>query len=89
MKLPEVEFEVLTAVAMKDTIFLIAKPCSSVEIYGRFGGAYRLQSSLVRAGFLLGLFVDTEDGDSTYLRNAGGHATTQKIVYILFKLLVS
>jgi hypothetical protein len=33
-------FEVLTAVAMKSSIFLVITPCSSVKVYLRFGTTY-------------------------------------------------
>jgi hypothetical protein len=40
------EFEVLTAVLMKSTIFWDITPCSPLKINGRFGGTYRLHLQL-------------------------------------------
>jgi hypothetical protein len=69
--------EVLTAVIMKITIFWDKTPCSLLKVNRRFGGTYRfhlrgLRIILARnkresmwqadlAGFLLGLFFDSED----------------------------
>jgi hypothetical protein len=36
------EPEVLIAVAMMNTIFMVAPPCSSMEVHEYFGGVYRL-----------------------------------------------
>jgi hypothetical protein len=37
-----VGFEVLTAVVMKNTIFMDITPCSPLKVNRRFGGTYRL-----------------------------------------------
>jgi hypothetical protein len=45
--------------------------CSLLKVKQRFGGIYRLllDTTSVQAGFLLGLFLNTEDGREIFLRN--------------------
>jgi hypothetical protein len=40
LSVPLVRFQVLTAVSMKMTVFWDVAPCSLVEVYLRFRGAY-------------------------------------------------
>jgi hypothetical protein len=64
---------------MKSSVFWNIKPCSPLKINRRFGGTYRLHIQCLRirkaefvtcfnAGFVLGLFFDTEDGGDLFLR---------------------
>jgi hypothetical protein len=62
-----VGFEVPTAVVMKSSIFWDITLCGPLKVNRRFGGTY----SLLRAGFLLVLIFDSEDGGDMFLRNAG------------------
>jgi hypothetical protein len=59
-----VGLEILTAVSMKGIIFWNVTPCSLVELYRCFGGAYSA-FLLQLAGYFLGLILDLEDGGST------------------------
>jgi hypothetical protein len=52
-----VEFEVV----MNSTIFWDITSCSALKVYGRFGGTYLL-ATCFRAGFLLSLCFDPENG---------------------------
>jgi hypothetical protein len=67
-----VEFNVLTAVVMKSTVFWDMTPCSPLKVNRRFGGTYlrALLATCFQAGMLLGLFFDPENGDM-FLRNVG------------------
>jgi hypothetical protein len=77
-----VGFEVLTAVAMKSSVFWDIAPCSSVKVNRRFGYGLNLQVrriSQVRnqheagskegSGLFLGLLFDPDDGGDMSLRN--------------------
>jgi hypothetical protein len=57
-----VGFEVSTAVVMKSTIFWDITPCS-------------LLATCFQAGFLLGIFLDPEDGGDMFFRNVGRLST--------------
>jgi hypothetical protein len=57
-----VEFEVLTAMFMKITIFWIITPCISLKVNS---ACY-----LLHADFLRGLLIDPDDGGNMPLRNA-------------------
>jgi hypothetical protein len=59
-----VGLEIFTAVSMKDIIFWDATPCSLIEVYRGFGGAYS-PFLLLLSGYLLGLIFDPEYGGST------------------------
>jgi hypothetical protein len=66
--------QVLTAVTMNSTIFWDATLCSLIEVHRRFGGTYglHLQTRLCRllvSDYLPSLLLDSEDEDSTSLRN--------------------
>jgi hypothetical protein len=71
-----VEFEILTAVVMKSSIFWDIRPCSPLKIKRRFGGTCR-----IHAGFLLGLFFDPEYGGDLFLRNVGLLSTDYMVSY--------
>jgi hypothetical protein len=77
-----VGFEVLTAEIMNNSLFWDIPPCSRLEVNRRFGRTYCIHllrqritqarnsvSHLLRAGFLLCLFFDPEDGSEVILRN--------------------
>jgi hypothetical protein len=59
--------DVLTAVIVNCIIFWDLKPCSLVEVHGRFGGSYSCH--LLLACFFPGLPFDPENGGSMFLRN--------------------
>jgi hypothetical protein len=73
--------EVLTALAVKNTIFWYIAPCSPLKVNLRFGGTYhphlhgrrinlaRKVAICFHAGFFLGLSFDPEDGGDMFLRN--------------------
>jgi hypothetical protein len=65
-----VGFEVLTAVVMKSSVLWAIMLCSTLKVNGLFGGAYMF-ATCFHAGFLLGLFLDPEDGGDMFLRNVG------------------
>jgi hypothetical protein len=77
-------FEVLTAVVMKSSSFWDITPCSPLKVSRRFGGKHRLYLQdrrikqaktsvkvVANAGFLLGVFFDSEDGGDMFHRNVG------------------
>jgi hypothetical protein len=63
---------------MKDTIFWDIMPRSPLKVSRRFGGTYRLSiqgrkallATCFRAGFLLGLIFDSEDGGDMFITTA-------------------
>jgi hypothetical protein len=57
--------EVLTAVVMKSPIFWDITPFSPLKVNQRFGGTCYLSHT----SFLLGLFLNPEDGGDMFLRN--------------------
>jgi hypothetical protein len=52
---------------MKSCLFCDVTPFSPLKVNRRFGSACRL----FRAGFLLGLFFDPEDGGDIFFLNVG------------------
>jgi hypothetical protein len=64
-----VGFEVLTAVVTNSRIFCIMLHRTA------------LPATCFRAGFLLGLFLDPEDGVDMYLRNVGWRLTDYTALY--------
>jgi hypothetical protein len=68
--------------SLKSTFFWYITPCSPLKVNRRFGGTYLLHLHGLRispallaifshAGFLLGLFLDSEDGENIFLRSDG------------------
>jgi hypothetical protein len=74
------EFEVLTPVVMKSTIFWDITPCSPLKVNRRFGGIHRLHQGF-HAGFLLGLFSEPEEGGDMFLRNFSWLSTDCSALY--------
>jgi hypothetical protein len=66
-----VGFEVLTAVAMKSSIFWDITPYGPLKVYRRCGEAKSSACYPLHARFLLGSFFDPEDGGEMFLRNVG------------------
>jgi hypothetical protein len=77
----DVALEVLTAVV---SVFRDMRPCSPLKVNRRYGGTCRFHlqgwrtsqernqlATCFRAGFLLGLFFDTEDGGDMFFRFHG------------------
>jgi hypothetical protein len=68
-------FEILTVVLMKSYIFWDITTYSPLKVNRRFGGTservskQRSAFSFIHAGFFLGLFFDSEDGEETFLSN--------------------
>jgi hypothetical protein len=60
------DFEVLTAVVMKSTIFWDITPCSPLK-----DNRGALLATSFRAGFFPGLLFGPEDGGDMFLRNVG------------------
>jgi hypothetical protein len=58
IRIQYVGFEVRTAVIMKSSVFSNITPCSPLEF-----------ATCFLAGFLLGLFLDPENGSDMFLRN--------------------
>jgi hypothetical protein len=58
------------------SVFWDITPCSPFKVNRSFGGTCRfhLQDQTIshHADFLLGMLLDPEDGDDTFLRNVGG-----------------
>jgi hypothetical protein len=53
-------------------------PCSPLKVSRRFGGA--CLSIRFHADFLIGLFLDPEDGIEMFLRNVGCQRTTHRYI---------
>jgi hypothetical protein len=67
-------------------------PCTPSKINRRFGGTCRSTWYLLHAGFLLGLFVDPEDGGDMFLGevdrfSTGLHGVIFKNIELLIVLL--
>jgi hypothetical protein len=73
-----VAFEVLTTVIMKSTIFWHITP-SSPKKATDFSEEHI--ATCFHAGFLLGLFFDTENGGEMFLRNVGCLSTDYMALY--------
>jgi hypothetical protein len=66
-----VRYEVITEVITKNIIFCHVMHFSPKEIHGNFRETYCLHFCLRLVGFLLGLFLNLEDGVSKSLLNVG------------------
>jgi hypothetical protein len=71
--LPHIIF--VTDYTLKNCIFWDTRPCSPLNVNRRFGGTRNQLESrviyLLHAVFLLGSFIDPEDGGDMFLRNIG------------------
>jgi hypothetical protein len=59
--------EVLRKVVMKSSAFWDTMPCDPLKAVRKWNSDFQL----LHAGFLLGLFFDTEDGGAMFLRSVG------------------
>jgi hypothetical protein len=93
----QTEFEVLTAVVINSSLFWDITTCSPPKVNRRFGVTYRLHLQgrrisqtkhhchLFHAGFLLGLFFDSNDGGDKFLRNVRWLSTESTELYPIRK----
>jgi hypothetical protein len=76
-----VGFKVLTAVVVKTSNFWVITQCRSLKVNRCFGGTCRSPCYQLHAGFLLGLYINSEDVGNMFLRNVGWLSTDRTALY--------